>query len=488
MTRGAPPARANPLLLALWILEGAAGIAALALYKKGDHPLVPFLASPTGVALLAAAIACAASALWLLLHARQGRAQLAASLALNLASLALAAGGAEVAIRLLSVETPNGPAFAGTRLLPRSWDAIAGHNRSALARAAAGGSFLVADEELGWTIAPGRTSGDYNLDFVRRVLAQRRADCTGGAPIAADADEEAREREIYQSSAEGLRSARAGIALVREPARRRIALVGDSFTFGLEVAFEQTWGQELARILGDGAQVLNFGVDGYGVDQAVLRYRRDVVAWHPDVVILGLIHDDFRRALCVYGFLCFPGSEIPFAKPRFVSDVEKPVNTPLPAPDASFARHEITDLPFVELDPGFGQRSDWEEHYYHWSYAIRFVLSRFPRYPEPSPALSDDAMKSLVAGLVGSFARDAHAHGSRALVVFFPSHVPICGPESSFTSNIAQEAFAPAGIPFLDLTPCVDGVAPEERFVALHYSAATNAAIARCIADELRSG
>jgi hypothetical protein len=487
MTASGPP-RTNQLLLSLWLAEGSALIAALALYKKGDHPLALFLDRPAGAALIAVAISFAASALWSVFLLRRNRGQIAAILALNLASVALAAGAAEIAIRLLSVDTPEGPAFANTRLVPRSWDAIAARERDALTRAAADGSFLIADAELGWRIAPNRTSRDYNLDFVKRVLAQRRADCAGGAAIAPGAAEESRDDRIYQSSAEGLRSARAGEMLASESARRRIALVGDSFTFGLEVPFEATWGEELARILGDGTQVLNFGVDGYGLDQAVLRYRRDVVAWHPDLVILGMIHDDFRRAQCVYGFLCFPGSEIPFAKPRFVSDVRTPVNTPLPTPDAIFAHREIAELPFVELDPAFGQRSDWEERFYHHSYAIRFGLSRFPRYPELPSALSDDAMKSLAAGLVRSFLDDAHANGSRALVVFFPSHVPICGPESSFTSHIARDAFAPAEIPFVDLTPCVDRVPPAERFAALHYSAATNAAIARCLADEIRSG
>jgi hypothetical protein len=487
MTASAP-SHGNQLLLALWAVEGSALVAALAIYKKGAHPLGSFLLTPAGETLVAAAVAFAVASLWGVLLVQRNRAQLGPSIALNLASVALAASAADITIRLLSVETPEGPMFANTLLLPRSWEAIAARNRDALARAGADGSFLVADEQLGWTIAPNRTSSDYNLPFVRRVLARRRAECAGGSPIAPDALDEARDDEIYQSSAEGLRSARAGIALARVPARHRIALVGDSFTFGLEVPFEETWGHGLERILGDGTEVLNFGVDGYGVDQAVLRYRRDVVAWHPDLVILGIIHDDFRRALCVYGFLCFPGSEIPFAKPRFVSDVEQPVNTPLPTPDAIFAHREIAELPFVALDPAFGQRSDWQAHFYHHSSAIRFLLSRFPRYPDPAPALGDDAMKSLVAGLVGTFLRDTHAHGSRALVVFFPSHVPICGPESSFTSNIAQEAFAPAGIPFVDLTGCVDRVAPEERFAALHYSAATNAAIARCLADEIRSG
>jgi hypothetical protein len=83
--------------------------------------------------------------------------------------------------------------------------------------------------------------------------------------------------------------------------------VGDSFTFGLEVRYEDTWPRQLERLLGPEFQVLNFGVDGYGVDQAYLRYRRDGLAWRPEIVVLGVIDDDFRRTMCVYAFLCFPG-------------------------------------------------------------------------------------------------------------------------------------------------------------------------------------
>lgn len=56
------------------------------------------------------------------------------------------------------------------------------------------------------------------------------------------------------------------------PTRYRIAIVGDSFTFKLEVPYEKTWGHQFEIALGPGWQVLNFGVDGYGLDQAFLRY------------------------------------------------------------------------------------------------------------------------------------------------------------------------------------------------------------------------
>lgn len=69
----------------------------------------------------------------------------------------------------------------------------------------------------------------------------------------------------------------------------------------------------LERSLGSNATVLNLGVDGFGVDQTVLRYERDAWAWKPDVAILGLIDHDLLRTLSVYSFVTFPewGSRSP---------------------------------------------------------------------------------------------------------------------------------------------------------------------------------
>ena len=67
--------------------------------------------------------------------------------------------------------------------------------------------------------------------------------------------------------------------------KTRIALVGDSFTFGEDVTYEETWGYFLEKELGSQFQVLNFGVAGYGVDQSFLRYEKDVRKWKPKIVI-----------------------------------------------------------------------------------------------------------------------------------------------------------------------------------------------------------
>ncbi|MHC4261658.1 MAG: SGNH/GDSL hydrolase family protein [Planctomycetota bacterium] len=113
----------------------------------------------------------------------------------------------------------------------------------------------------------------------------------------------------------------------RLPERARIALVGDSFTFGTHQPDERIWAAQLARSLPD-CEVLNFGVPGFGLDQAVLRLEREALDWRPDVVVLGVFATNPVRATRRFTF---------FAKPRFGLDstgalIEPPLGVPVPEP------------------------------------------------------------------------------------------------------------------------------------------------------------
>jgi hypothetical protein len=268
------------------------------------------------------------------------------------------------------------------------------------------------------------------------------------------------------------------------PTKRRIAVVGDSFTFGLEVPYEGTWGHQLELKLGAEFQVLNFGVDGYGVDQAYLRYRRDAAAWRPEIVILGMIDDDFRRTMCVYAFLCFPGFGMPFSKPRLAVTASglAPVNLPLAAPESLFTAPSIESLPFLEYDGSF-RRADWTWRFYHHSDAIRFVLSQYPPLSTRSP-VTPEAMRAVNTEVVRAFLKLARERGSIPIVVLFPSRSRLDGAAAS----VAKTTLEAGRIRFLDMTGCVTAVPPAERFVALHYSAATNAAIAGCLRESIAGG
>ena len=81
----------------------------------------------------------------------------------------------------------------------------------------------------------------------------------------------------------------------------RIVTIGDSFTFGSQVAAEETYPFYVGTLL-DNTEVLNMGVLGYGIDQAVLKYLKHGSQYEPDVVIFGILpHDYIRAGISFYG-------------------------------------------------------------------------------------------------------------------------------------------------------------------------------------------
>lgn len=475
----------------LWVLELSLLLIFMALHKKGEKPLLVFLYGSSGIVFVAGVFVLVMSAIVIASVIRNGRRShaksLSATFALNLWSVVLVLLVPEAVIRVFAVNTPAGPVFADTPLLPQRWENVVARNRAILAKVSSQGSYLIFDNELGWTIGRNQRSKNYNTDFQKQVLPRLRQrypemyPAETHKPVGKDDD-------IYFSSVEGIRSPRVAMTFSGARPKQRIAIIGDSFTFGLEVPYEDTWGHQLELALGSNFQVLNFGVDGYGIDQSYLRYQKHVLLWRPDIVIFGLVNDDFRRTMCVYGFLCFPGSEIPFPKPRFVvnEDTLTPLNLPLPAPESIFAWQSITQIPFIEYDRSF-EPNDWDWGFYDHAYSMRFLLSKFPRWPVARPIVSDEALKSVNGHLLRSFVRLAEDRGSKPIVVFFPSAAALA-PESNGRPGVAREVLHANHIPYLDMTGCVSKVDPAERFVVLHYSAMTNAAIAECLREALREG
>lgn len=99
-----------------------------------------------------------------------------------------------------------------------------------------------------------------------------------------------------------------------------IAVFGDSFTFCSEVKDDETWPHYLSELTG--RPVTNFGVIGYGPDQAYLKYRKVISRRRYPTVILGMNVENIGRLLNRYrGFYCCAGEFDPgFTKPRFVPE------------------------------------------------------------------------------------------------------------------------------------------------------------------------
>lgn len=79
---------------------------------------------------------------------------------------------------------------------------------------------------------------------------------------------------------------------------RRIAAIGDSVTFGLGVALENTYSKKLELALnqealtGESFQVMNFGVSGYSTDSELELFKIKARLFKPDVVVVGYVMND----------------------------------------------------------------------------------------------------------------------------------------------------------------------------------------------------
>lgn len=132
----------------------------------------------------------------------------------------------------------------------------------------------------------------------------------GWAPRAGYASEDG----SIHVNAQGLRATRE-YAATRPPGVRRVLACGESFTFGEEVADDEAWSARLEALV-PALEVLNYGVGGYGTDQALLRISRE--ARGPiDALLVGLMLENIGRNVNRYRPLWYPSAQ-PAAKPRFV--------------------------------------------------------------------------------------------------------------------------------------------------------------------------
>jgi len=75
--------------------------------------------------------------------------------------------------------------------------------------------------------------------------------------------------------------------------RTRISTYGDSFTFSDQVDDDETWQYYLSDLTK--SNVINFGVGGYGTDQALLRIEQEFDNNPTEIVMLGILTENLAR-------------------------------------------------------------------------------------------------------------------------------------------------------------------------------------------------
>ncbi len=362
---------------------------------------------------------------------------------------------AEVGIRVLARPDPLGARLGNTVLLPYDWPALAAMNRELLARSEGPDAFYVPDPALGWRIAPGRATRD----------------------------------GLAVSSAEGLRSATRGEILAQEAPGSPVALLGNSFAFSEEVTWQDSLAPKLQSSLGPSFRVLNFGVPGYGLDQAALRFRSLEAHWKPAVALLTFIEDDLNRVVNVYPFLKVDWG-LPVSKPRYVlaDDRLQLLNVPNLGGDELFGQASIFDLPLLDQDIEFAAER-WHRSPFHASWVIRLLHGLTPLWPPAGEPVSPPVIARLGVLILADFVAAARERGAVPVIAYFPTRGDFQDAGARELKRRTLAEAAAAGIAVADLTPCLgDRLEPGALFVAGgHYTDAGNAAVAACLDPLVRA-
>ncbi len=297
----------------------------------------------------------------------------------------------EGALRILTKEVGGQRELFGYKLVP--FEIVPGGHSELIGMSFEECPYVAPDPELGWVVKP-----------------------NGRSPT-----------KPFASNSLGLRSAPEEIPVEKTPDVARVLLVGDSFTHGDEVPWEETWARKLQERLGASYQVLNGGVPGYGTDQAVLRYElrlRELLK--PDLVVLGIVRDDVPRNVNLFRALYHHWTDLPWSKPRFVPKGEglELVNCPVvPPAEVEATLRDFAHSPLRGYDSCYRPdlyTSDWRQVSRLWTYfASRRVHSE--RYDFIEGLRKEGAEGTIVtARLARRFSELVRAAGGRPLVLFIP--------------------------------------------------------------------
>jgi len=302
------------------------------------------------------------------------------------------------------------------------------YNGQRVERIADEDTYIQFDRELGWIIPRATTKRDDGMVF-RTNRARMRAD-----------------REFPTEPPEG---------------RLRIAAFGDSFTHCNEVSQKDCWATRLEEAWPN-TEVLNFGVPGYGPDQAWLRYQRDGRQYRPCIVFIGFFVEDIDRVVNRFRPFTDPDDSVMLSKPRFMLEGDGLRLLPNPTTDP----RQMADP--VHVERTLGPDDAW---YFPGTFVpgpfdgfslvrlaktagyqrTRTALSRtpltYPLYDQQGEAYQ------ITGRILIQFAEQVKADGAAPVVIVFPSKRDL------LARQVQPSAHQPlvdwlqqAGVPTLDFT------------------------------------
>lgn len=306
---------------------------------------------------------------------------------------------------------------------------------------------------------------------------------------------------MFRANSAGFRANRE-YAEQTPPGVLRVAAFGDSYTHGDTVANDETWPHLLEQAIPD-IEVLNFGVNGYGTDQAYLRYQRDGVRYKPQVVLIGMMVENILRNVNVYRPAYHHETPSLTVKPRFRVSTDGSLEL-LPNPcstrkdlEAQVCSGQLLEV-LLETDYWVARAPlAYRESPLFWSSFFRIAYAGYEnwgRRPEYyyRDVTSEPFQVSL--RLLAEFAAHSLRQGaSDAMVLLLPDRRTatgqVDGPDRYWQTLVV--GLERANVTVVDLVPlfrtAVGSEGSDAYFNGNHYNKAGNALVAHELARRLAS-
>ncbi|MFZ5452666.1 MAG: hypothetical protein ACOZF2_12495 [Thermodesulfobacteriota bacterium] len=207
-----------------------------------------------------------------------------------------------------------------------------------------------------------------------------------------------------------------------------VSIYGDSFAWSDEVDAVHAWGNVLSKLLK--CRVANFGIGGYGTDQAYLRFktnRRDPAR----IVIMVFSSDNIRRHVNRVRNFIIPGPQLG-TKPRFLLDAAGQLQL-IPLPKFNLADYDaFIKAPSPYLSHEFflpGGPSGIQALRFPYTLALlKSAPLLFSRWRQGTPQYFDFFKRNhpsgaldLTLAIMQAFHREAAARGKVSLIVLVPT-------------------------------------------------------------------
>lgn len=304
----------------------------------------------------------------------------------------------------------------------------------------------------------------------------------------------------YRYDWAGARIGREPLAARRSPGVRRIVAVGCSMTHGEEVGALETWCAQLDE-LRDDVEVANLGVAAFGIDQALLRLRRDGWGLAPDEVWLGVLPQAALRVTTFFRPLLDHWSLDVAFKPRLRREPDGELSVlPNPARDVAdevYLLHDQRALlerladgdPWISRAPlAYAPRgSSWT----HRSFTARILLTLWERSGRSlQSCFSDDnEFGSLFTAIVRSMDRECHERGIVFRLLILPGQSDLEGRVDSGRGYWEDWAdrLRSEGTKVFDLAPILGAESPFDSLFEPggHYTPSASERVALALSREL---